>query len=560
MHLLHVMAAVDAGSYVSPWKALPILLLLLIWARLLTWMDKDAVDAHLPRLVINCGMIAGMIGGLLLFLLLPGYWLALGVFVAAMLSDVGVYLLMRHQRVGLGDLKDQLADFFHSLISRKPREPKAAEGEVQLIAKGGIPVGAPTEDDPIAPKYVAVQKLLTDPLRRRADTIAVMPSDGGASVRYAVDGVTYSGTSMSRDDAANAATYLKELAGLDLSEARKPQTGKIKCRYSGKSHELRVTTAGSTAGESVQILVDPTRQHEFTPDNVGFTPEQVQELGELVGSPNGIVLLSTPKGQGLTGLVYAVVRKHDAFLTHIHTIERDPPSELEGVTQNPLPAKASGTEEAKLTDWVTSQQPDVIAMSSVEDPRSAQSLAAFAAEGHRVYVGLRASSTFDAIRAWRKLVGDDKSALRDLCYVVNGRLVRKLCMACKVGYTADPETLRKLNMSPDKAGKLFQARTQPLRDPKGNPIVCEFCQDMRFVGRTGVFETFTIDDEIRQVISAGGSENQLKQLFRKQRRKYLQEQALARVEIGETSVQEVLRVLKPESSSSSSKSASPSAA
>ena len=129
-------------------------------------------------------------------------------------------------------------------------------------------------------------------------------------------------------------------------------------------------------------------------------------------------------------------------------------------------------------------------------------------------------------------------------------------MACKVGYTADPETLRRLNMSPDKVGKLFQARTQPLRDQKGNPLVCEFCQDMRFVGRVGVYETFIVDDEVRNVIVGGGTINQLKALFRKQRQKYLQEAALARVEAGDTSVQEVLRVLGSGGSSSSGSSSS----
>jgi hypothetical protein len=116
-------------------------------------------------------------------------------------------------------------------------------------------------------------------------------------------------------------------------------------------------------------------------------------------------------------------------------------------------------------------------------------------------------------------------------------------MACKVGYTADPDQLRRLNMSPEKVGKLFQARTQPLRDPKGNPLVCEFCQDMRYIGRVGIFEMFRVDDEVREAIAAGGSVNQLKAIFRKQRQKYLQESALARVEVGDTSVQEVLRVM-----------------
>ena len=128
--------------------------------------------------------------------------------------------------------------------------------------------------------------------------------------------------------------------------------------------------------------------------------------------------------------------------------------------------------------------------------------------------------------------------------IINERILRKLCNACKVGYAPDPNTLRKLGMNPDKSTTLFQARTQPLRDQKGNAIPCEFCQELRFKGRFGVFETFVIDDEARQAAAAGGSVNQLKAIFRKQRSRYLQEAALYQVEQGETSVQEVLRVLR----------------
>ena len=99
-------------------------------------------------------------------------------------------------------------------------------------------------------------------------------------------------------------------------------------------------------------------------------------------------------------------------------------------------------------------------------------------------------------------------------------------------------------MNPDKSTTLFQARTEPLRDQKGNPVPCEFCKDLRFKGRTGVYEFFVIDDEAREQIAAGATGNQLRQVFRKQRGKFLQEEALALVEKGETSVQEVLRVMK----------------
>ena len=183
-------------------------------------------------------------------------------------------------------------------------------------------------------------------------------------------------------------------------------------------------------------------------------------------------------------------------------------------------------------------------ISKIEDAKVAIALAKYAGTGKRVYVGLRAGSTFDALMVWRKLIGDDKLAMKDLRLVITGRVLRRLCGACKAGYTPDPGTLRKLNMDPDKVGNLFQARTQPLRDPKGNPVTCDFCKELYFKGRLGVYEVFFIDDDARAILEAGGSQNQLKAVFRKQRAKYLQESALAQVEAGETSVQEVLRVMR----------------
>jgi len=136
--------------------------------------------------------------------------------------------------------------------------------------------------------------------------------------------------------------------------------------------------------------------------------------------------------------------------------------------------------------------------------------------------------------------------------LVAGRLVRKLCSACKVGYTPDPGQLRKLNMNPEEVGKLYAARKEPMRDSKGHVVPCSFCQDLGFKGRIGVYEILKVDDEVRQVIKAGGSDTQLKQAFRKQRGRLIQEMALAQVKAGETSVEEVLRIFKSDSGSSAS--------
>jgi type II secretory ATPase GspE/PulE/Tfp pilus assembly ATPase PilB-like protein len=369
-----------------------------------------------------------------------------------------------------------------------------------------------------------------------------------------VDGVAYDGQSLNKSDAASAVSYFKAALGLDVNDRRKPQLGSGKAVLNGKKHELRVVTSGSTAGEQLIVDIDVKTRHDIALSELGFFPEQLDAIKKSIDESAGVVLLATPEGQGLTTLEYSILRAHDAFVQHIQTIERHADVELEGITQNELAPNASNTEELKLVRWVCSQQPDIVMITRIVEPKSSVELLRFGEGDKRAYVGLRASSAFHALDMWRKLVGDDKLAMKNLRMVVAGRVMRKLCSACKVEYAPEPETLRKLNMSPDKVGRLFQARTSPLRDPKGNPIPCDFCHDLRFKGRVGVFEVFSIDDEVRQVVESGASLDRLKMAFKKQKRRYMQEYAVARAVAGDTSLQEVARILRMgEPSGSSSK-------
>jgi general secretion pathway protein E len=543
---LAFVAAVEVGGYVSALKALPVLLVLLLWARLLSWVDKDATAAHLSRDGLNTAFIAGLIIGFGLFFFLPTFLIAFPVLLFVLIVEAGVYLILRHQKVGLRDLKEQFQEWLHS-FRKGERKVKELPNQVQIIAKAGSLVTPPDSEAIERPAYDALQNALIEPLRKGSEQIDLAPSENGSALKYLVDGVSYRGNTIERGVAAGAVMLLKSAAGLDTEDRRKPQRGMIKLGMEGKRTEYRIDTAGSTAGEYMRLLAEPKKRHDFNLDTIGFNDGQKQTLRELIQDRTGTVLVSTPKGQGLTSLLYAILRGHDAFLEHIHTVERAPDIELEGITQNKLPASASAADEFKQTDWVISQEPDIIMISKVEDSRTATSLARYSGDKdrkRRVYVGMQAPSTFDALAAWRKLVGDDKAAVENLKLIINGRVLRKLCTACKIGYTPDPNTLRKLGMNPDKSTTLFQARTEPLRDQKGNPVPCEFCKDLRFKGRTGVFEFFVIDDEAKEKIASGASVNELRAVFRKQRGRFLQEEALALVQKGETSVQEVLRVLK----------------
>jgi type II secretory ATPase GspE/PulE/Tfp pilus assembly ATPase PilB-like protein len=540
LNLMIAAAPIPGGGYVSIAKIVVALVILLVWSRLMTWADQDAVISHLPRTTINSGNILGLIIGYALFFLMPSFWLGVPLLLAVAAGEGAIYLNMRNKVVGLRDLRRQFDDWLTG-FSKKKKEKIA--GEITLISKAGKTITAPDETSPDRPTYDAAQLALGEPFKKKADQIDLDGrAEGGTSVKYIVDGVAYAGKPIDAALGAAAISYIKDLSGLDVGERRKPQIGAMKVMVNGEKQDLKVQTAGNTLGEYMRILINPKNRHKFVLEGLGFSESQLAKLKESIKGNRGVVLLSTPKGMGLTSLTYGVLRAHDAFLQHIQTIERDPEEDLEGITQNKLPANAPAAEEYKSVSWVISQEPDSIFINKVENPQSAVELIGFAKSGKRVYVAMRASSTFEALTQWRKLVADDNLAVEALDMVVNGRVLRKLCNNCKVAYAPDAPTLKKLGMNPEKVTQLFQARTEPQRDQKGNPIACPFCQDLRYVGRTGVFEIMTIDETIRQAVIGN---KPIEPVFRKQRAKLLQEEALALVETGDTSLQEVKRILRP---------------
>jgi len=491
--------------------------------------------------------MGGFILAFAAFILLPNFFLAFGAMLVVVGIEAGVYLSIRKKAVGLGDLKGDFKIWISSL-GREKKPVAEIAGAVQIVGGNGQLLPAPKINTPEAESYEGIQKMLTDPLVNNAEVIEIAPGENGVGVRYMVDGVFYNGASVPRAVGAAAIGYLKVAAGMDIGEVRKPQKGTLKLNVNSKRRELQLETKGSVAGEFARFTADAKKRHDFTPATLGFNEEQLEMIKKVKLSGGGITLLTAPRGQGLTSLSYGMLRDHDAFLQNVRSIERDAEQDLEGITQDKLPREATQEEEAKLAGWIISQQPDVVLMAKPERPKSVTQFIATAREGKRVYFSFNANSTFEALAIFRKLVGDDKLAVSQLQMVINGRILRKLCAACKQGYTPDPETLRKLNMDASKVDTLYQARKEPIRDPKGQPIKCEFCNDLRYKGRTGMYEILLVDDAIKLIATNGMSADQnagpMKTAFRKQRGKYLQEVGLGLVEEGETSVQEVLRVLK----------------
>ena len=544
----HPLAAIEFGPYVAWWATIPFLLLLLLWARLLTWVDKDTRRVMLPRDMVNAGMMAGLLLGLAVFFLLPGLPLALGGFLVIMIASFGVYAGVRSKKADFADMQQSLKDEFIGDRfggGKNDKEETNAAGDFTFTPKSGNAIRQPDAEDPDRAGYDALAGLLVDAMLRGAHTVEFAPAGEMVASRYYVDGMPYDGVKVDKAAGGDAVTLIKRCIGGDVDEKRKPQSGKFKMAFAGQKHEVNAKVQGSSAGEAAKLDLDVAARYRYAPHELGFVADQLQFLDDHKNE-GGLVLVAMPKGQGLSTLEYALLRSHDAFVSQIITVERHPQLDMEGVTQNKLEENATPDEEAKQVEWVTSQLPGVILVANPQSRDTAKALVSFADEDHRVYIGLRAGDVFEALEAWRKICGDDNRATSKLRFIVSGRTFRRLCDETKIPYAPEEKLLKQLGMSASRVTELYKPNlTGVLRDEKGQEIPDTWCHGLGYSGRFGVYELFNVDDEVRAAVKANSGSQALRQLFRKQKRKYLQEAALARVETGDTSVQEFLRVFKP---------------
>jgi len=169
---------------------------------------------------------------------------------------------------------------------------------------------------------------------------------------------------------------------------------------------------------------------------------------------------------------------------------------------------------------------------------------------------LPAFDAMAALEAWIKMVSDKKAGVECLRAIIAERLVRLLCPTCKQPYQPDEAMLRKMNLNPGRNLQSFKENTEPLRDPKGNPMTCPDCCGTGYRGRTGIFEVLTVTPEMKKAIIAGADLNAIKAMARKNNMTILFEHGFRKFAAGLTSIKEIARVMTPEKGGSGPSSAS----
>lgn len=536
-----------AATLVSWWKALILFVPILPWAWVVsTVFDKHAARFYMPR--EKHGLIHLTVGTLAFFggLLLPvkNEWTFLLSFVV-MCVVLGGHLLIYMAIVNRNDQVPEGAklklDF--SKLGKREKKVKTKAGKVELAIRGPDKqiVVAPAAETPEYELRVAAEQMFIKALDGRATRVELAPiSKEQYALSMTVDGLKAQGQTYAPADASKLIDFWKSAAKLDLNERRKKLQGDLNIERGIDKKKARIISSGTQAGQRMTMLFDPEGAVRRNFEDLGLVAPQDEHLrGLITDVKGGIVVVASPATQGRTTTFYSVIKLHDAYTQNVQTVEHEIVDSIEGVKQNKFDPAAEGAEHSTLVRSILRRDPDVVGVSELTDEATAKEVCRADLERSRVYVGVAADGALKALALWTKTVGDPEAATKSLSGVVASKLVRKLCVNCKVAYPPTADMLKKLGLPADKVKQLYKKGGQVLI--KNKPEVCPICQGSGYVGVEGIFEVYPIGPAERELVKAGNL-NGLRAELRKKGNLSFQQAALRKAVDGITSVEEVMRV------------------
>lgn len=533
-------AAAGYGGYISPVKLIVLIVLFFVWMPLVNWVYRDTKAVKTNTQFWTLIISSTGAGALLIWLLAPLFLIGLLIYIIAVGAAAMAYIVHRNARVA--DFEKVLtAEHIKGIFVNESKKVGKASRGFSLITANGNDVPLPDPKSPEAFGFQTTCEIVEDALWRRASDIVFRPTAEDYSVMYFVDGLATKQDPRSREEMEYFIDYLKQMGDMDINEKRKPQKGKFKATRDDERVGWEVLTAGSTAGEQLKL----TRMREYNlmkVDEVGFTASQVEAISGLRSLEKGLFIISGPKKSGLTSSMYALLRNHDPFMNNINTLEKEPAAELQNITQHTFSLSDSGTVTyARKLQTILRMGPDIMGVEDCSDKGCALLAATAAKEDRVMYVTLEATSAMQALGKWLNMVSDKNLIANTLVGISNQRLVRVLCDECKQAYQPNQNLFKKFNIPAGKIKVLYRPGEIEY-DKHGKPIICEKCQGTGFYGRTAIFETVVLDDELKEVIRQAQSLQEISSRFRRAGMLYLQEESIKKVAKGITSINEVIRM------------------
>ena len=385
-----------------------------------------------------------------------------------------------------------------------------------------------------APVIRLVEQIIADAVDAHASDIYIEPTAQALRVRYRVDGVLRQADEVPARLRAAIISRVKILARLDIAERRLPQDGRIKLAVRGQDIDFRVATIPTIDGEAVTMRVLDRSHVTLDFPSLGFDPEQVAVMHQLMRQPNGIILVTGPTGSGKTTTLYTMLKHVNRPTAKIFTVEDPIEYQLSGISQLQV-QEAIGLDFPAVLRSILRHHPDMIMIGEIRDEDTARIAVQASLTGHLVFSTLHTNSAAESVTRLidmgieRFLLG---STLRG---IVAQRLVRRLCTACSQPHE-DASRLADHFLGAD-------ARLAALGQPNfRRPVGCESCRGSGYQGQMSIAEMLAVDPYIRDAILQQCSGSQIEDMTRQRGWRSLYDDGVTRAWYGVTTIEEVLRV------------------
>lgn len=371
--------------------------------------------------------------------------------------------------------------------------------------------------------------ILTLAVESRASDIHFEPGRNGFDIRFRIDGILHPIQRLNPNIQDEVISRIKILSQMDIVEHRLPKDGHFEFPYKNLVYNIRVSTMPEMYGESVVFRIHGVEEIVHKLEEIGLEPDQLGLLKDLIQSPSGLILVTGPTGSGKTNLIYSMLSYLNTQDKNIITLEDPVEFQIENIQQTSI-NEDIGLTFATAVRSVLRQDPDVIMLGEIRDGETALLAIQASLSGILLFTTFH---TFDLPALVNRLfeMGIARSIVaQSIRGAISVRLIRKICENCKEEYIPTEEQL--MMLPPVMAsGAFYHGRG------------CSVCQNLGYLGRTGIFEIIEIDDEIRASIIDLQPATVMVELLKKKNIKSLRTAAFEKVLSSITTINEAIRVV-----------------
>jgi type IV pilus assembly protein PilB len=393
-------------------------------------------------------------------------------------------------------------------------------------------LGALTGVESEAPAVKLVNYIVQKAVADRASDIHVEPQENDLRVRFRVDGVLHEAMPPApKSIQTSIISRFKIMADMDIAESRKPQDGHCAITVGGHKVDFRVSTLPTVYGERVVLRILRKDSILLRLSDLGFMPEALARFEGSFTKPYGAILVTGPTGSGKSTSLYAAVNVLNDPSRHIITAEDPVEYRLAGVNQCQTNQRAGLTFARALRSFLRCS-PDVILVGEIRDQETAQIAIESALTGHLVLSTLHTNDAAGAITRLTEMGVEPFLVSSAVDCVLGQRLARRLCSDCKQEWTPRPQVLIEAGYSADN-----------LPEAVYRAVGCRKCGGTGYRGRLGVHEVLLMSEEISRLCVEEAPAEKIRHVAIEQGMLTLRQDGLEKVRMGQTSIEEVVRVI-----------------